>query len=76
MIKVEITRAVQWDGEHREVGAVISVKEYDAGWLISRGKAVPYVERGPIENRSVALENSPQPKLTKRTWKKSPLPAS
>ncbi len=76
MIKVEITRAVQWDGEHRDVGAVITVKEYDADWLISRGKAVPYVERGPLENRGIALENSPRPKLTKRTWKRSSSPVS
>lgn len=71
MIKVEIIRAVHWNGEHWDVGAVLSVKEFDANWLISRGKAVVYVDRNSLENRSVALENSPQPKLTKRTWKRS-----
>jgi hypothetical protein len=70
-MKVEITRGVEWDGKAREPGEVIDVKEFDANWLVSRGKAVPYVEKAPLENRAVALENSPQPKLTKRSWKKN-----
>jgi hypothetical protein len=69
-MKVEIKSAVHWNGEHRDAGDVITVKDSDASWLISRGKAVPYVETVPLENRAVMLENSPQPKLTKRTWKK------
>lgn len=73
-MKVEITNAVHWDGEHRDVGDVLDVKEFDANWLISRGKAVPYIERAPLDNRAIALENSPQPKLTKRSWKKKQNP--
>ncbi len=75
-MKVEITSPVHWDGEHRDCGDVITVKDSDASWLISRGKAVPYAEKAPIENRAVALEDSAQPKLSKRTWKKSPSAAS
>ena len=70
-MKVEIISAVHWDGHHRESGDVIEVKEWDANWLISRKKAKPYDGTAPIINRVVALETSEQPKLTKRTWKKS-----
>jgi hypothetical protein len=70
-MKVEIISAVHWDGHHRESGDVIEVKEWDANWLISRKKAKPYDGTAPIINRVVALETSDQPKLTKRTWKKS-----
>ena len=70
-MKVEIISAVHWDGHHRESGDVIEVKEWDANWLISRKKAKPYDGTAPIINREVALETSDQPKLTKRTWKKS-----
>lgn len=70
-MKVEITNAVHWDGEHRDAGSVIDVKEWDANWLISRGKAKMYDGSAPVINRVVALETSEQPKLTKRTWKKS-----
>jgi hypothetical protein len=70
-MKVEIIAAVHWDGHHRESGDVIEVKEWDANWLISRKKAKPYDGTAPIINRVVALETSDQPKLTKRTWKKS-----
>lgn len=69
-MKVEITSSVHWNGEHRDVGSVIDVKEFDADWLIARGKAVPYAERAPLENRAVALQNSAQPVIGKRTWKK------
>lgn len=76
-MKVEITRGVQWDGKTCEPGDVIEVKEFDANWLINRGKAVPYVPKAPVENRAVALEHSAQPKLTRRSWKKnSSSPAS
>jgi hypothetical protein len=70
-MKVEIISAVHWDGHHRESGDVIDVKEWDANWLISRKKAKLYDGTAPIINRVVALETSEQPKLTKRTWKKS-----
>ena len=70
-MKVEIISAVHWDGHHRESGDVIEVKGWDANWLISRKKAKPYDGTAPIINRVVALETSDQPKLTKRTWKKS-----
>jgi hypothetical protein len=70
-MKVEIISAVHWDGHHRESGDVIEVKEWDANWLISRKKAKVYDGTAPIINRVVALETSDQPKLTKRTWKKS-----
>ena len=70
-MKVEIISAVHWDGHHRESGDVIEVKEWDANWLISRNKAKPYDGTAPMINRVVALETSEQPKLTKRTWKKS-----
>ena len=70
-MKVEIISAVHWDGHHRESGDVIEVKEWDANWLISRKKAKLYDGTAPIINRVVALETSDQPKLTKRTWKKS-----
>jgi hypothetical protein len=70
-MKVEIISAVHWDGHHRESGDVIDVKEWDANWLISRKKAKPYDGTAPVINRVVALETSEQPKLTKRTWKKS-----
>ncbi len=70
-MKVEIISAVHWDGHHRESGDVIEVKEWDANWLISRKKAKPYDGTAPIINRVIALETSEQPKLTKRTWKKS-----
>jgi hypothetical protein len=70
-MKVEIISAVHWDGHHRESGDVIEVKEWDANWLISRKKAKVYDGTAPIINRVVALETSEQPKLTKRTWKKS-----
>lgn len=70
-MKVEIISAVHWDGHHRESGDVIDVKEWDANWLISRKKAKPYDGTAPTINRVVALETSEQPKLTKRTWKKS-----
>lgn len=69
-MKVEITSAVHWDGEHRDVGSVIEVKQSDADWLTARGKAIPYVERAPLENRAVFLLNSAQPVIQKRTWKK------
>jgi hypothetical protein len=75
-MKVEITNPVHWDGEHRDCGDIIDVKDSDADWLMSRGKAVPYAQKASVENRSVALEDSPQPKLSKRTWKKSPFVAS
>jgi hypothetical protein len=75
-MKVEIIHQVHWDNEHRDVGAVIDVKETDAQWLISRKKAIPYVEKAEIENRAVALPESAQPKLSKRTWKKSESSAS
>lgn len=70
-MKVEITHEVHWNGEHRDPGAVIEVKETDAQWLISRKKAIPYVEKVAVENRAVALPESAQPKLSKRSWKKS-----
>ena len=70
-MQVEIISAVHWDGEHRDPGAVIDVKEWDANWLISRKKAKPYDGTAPVINRVVALETSEQPKLSKRTWKKS-----
>jgi hypothetical protein len=70
-MKVEIISAVHWDGHHRESGDVIDVKEWDANWLISRKKAKPYDGTAPVINRVVALATSEQPKLTKRTWKKS-----
>ncbi len=75
-MKVEIIHEVHWNGEHRDVGSVIEVKDTDAQWLISRKKAIPYVEKAAIENRAVALPESAQPKLSKRTWKKSESAAS
>jgi hypothetical protein len=70
-MQVEIISSVHWDGAHRDPGCVIDVKEWDANWLISRKKAKPYDGTAPVINRVVALETSDQPKLTKRTWKKS-----
>jgi hypothetical protein len=75
-MKVEVTSGIQWDGHHRDPGDVIDVKEADAAWLIGRGKAKKYVEPPmpvdePMIDRSVGLETSSEPKLTKRrSWKK------
>jgi hypothetical protein len=71
MIKVEITRGIHWNGEHRDPGDVIEVKESDASWLFGRGKAKPFDDRAPVVNRAVEIPTTEQPKLTKRTWKKS-----
>jgi len=54
-MQVEIISAVHWDGEHRDPGAVIDVKDWDANWLISRKKAKPYDGTAPVINRVVAL---------------------
>lgn len=77
-MKVKILRGIEWDGLARQPGDVVDVKEFDANWLVSRGKAEIADQNAitdnysrPIENRAVALENSAQPKLTKRTWKKN-----
>lgn len=71
MIKVELLAGVHWDGEHREMGDVIEVKEADANWLIGRRKAKVYTgDEAPVLNRAVAIETSDQPPLTKRTWKR------
>jgi hypothetical protein len=75
-MKVEVTSGIQWDGHHRDPGDVIDVKDSDAAWLIGRGKAKKYVEPPmpadePMIDRSVGLETSSEPKLTKRrSWKK------
>lgn len=76
-MKVRILRGIEWDGLPRKEGDVLDLKEWDANWLISRGKAVLAEETAvvdnysrPIENRAVALDNSAQPQLTKRTVKK------
>lgn len=74
-MQVEILSSVHWDGHHRDAGDVIDVKEWDANWLICRKKAKPYTGKNPVDdppmNRVVGLETSSEPKLTKRTWKKS-----
>lgn len=81
-MKVTITSGIQWDNKHCEPGDVIDVKDSDAAWLIGRGKAKAYVPKPaelmpvapvdePIIDRSVGLETSSEPKLTKRrSWKK------
>lgn len=75
-MKVMVTSGIQWTGHHRDPGDVIDVSEADAAWLIGRKKAKKYVEPAPIPDepmvdRSVGLETSSQPKLTKRrSWKK------
>jgi hypothetical protein len=81
-MKVQITSGIQWDNKHCEPGDVIDVKDADAAWLIGRAKAKKYVEQSaqpiptapvdePIIDRSVGLETSSEPKLTKRrSWKK------
>jgi hypothetical protein len=74
MIKVEILRAVHWNGEHREPGAIIEVNDADANWLMGQSKAKIYNGPAPIENnRAIEVETSEQPKLTRRSWKKSSL---
>jgi hypothetical protein len=70
-MKVEVLSGIVWDGLHRDIGDVIEVKPQDASWLISRGRAKVADETAPAINRAVAVETSQQPKLTKRTWKKS-----
>lgn len=70
-MKVEITRGIHWNGEHRDPGDVIEVSEADASWLFGRQKAKPYNDTAPVINRAVEIPTSDQPKLTKRTWKKS-----
>lgn len=73
-MKIELTGAVQWDGQHRDIGEVIDISDFDAHTLISRGRAKPYApELGdPVkqQNRSVGLETSDAPKTIKRTYKR------
>lgn len=70
-MKVELTRAIFWDGKHRDGGEVIDVKDFDAHTLIAYGKAKPYSEpMAPMVNRAVEIETSTAPKTTKRTYRK------
>jgi hypothetical protein len=70
-MKVEIMSGIVWDGEHRDPGDIIDVKPMEANWLISRGRAKVADEIAETINRAVAIPTSEQPKLSKRTWKKS-----
>jgi len=70
-MKVELLRAVSWEGVHRDAGEVLDLSDFDAHTLISYGKAKPYAEpEKPIVNRSVELETSTAPKTTKRSYRK------
>ncbi len=66
-MKVRLTSSVVWTGDHREAGDVLDVSDVDAKWLISRGRAVTYVEPQVIDtNRAIGVKKSEPETLTKR----------
>lgn len=73
-MKIRLLGAVQWDGEHREVGDVFEVSDFDAHTLIARGRAVPYTEPQEIDtNRAIGVKKSqPESVAKRRSYKRKP----
>lgn len=74
-MKVQLTGAILWDGEHRDIGEVLDLSDFDAHTLVARGRAKMYTpdlgEPVKPQNRSVGLQTSDAPKTVKRAYKRN-----